>query len=510
MTKKYWLLAAVFLFAVSGAAHAAIDAPTFQRYLPSYKPFDPNQLYAISISCEPRGGDIAPISEKTGLFTTVKYTTTHAVFVSIKTATQLSDGTAKLPDGALGMALVYVSDGDKGTEIDNREACDQTFLVKQTDTLFVIPALNFSKTVKPGPFFAALDPIMKIITPLTSVFFGASIPAAIVNKVSAVEQTQDPIGKLLALLTKNQSFARTYKLSTAGPTIIDTQFSRVTVTVTPVPAIVDVPKYLSELKKQIDGAPEKIPTTSIKDSCVSIVATLARTGFVSPKDQAYALTYLALKSFTNKDDILQCLGKRRAQQAVDLGDLLWLGVPDQITIRQADVDNMEDDTIDIPNQPSFTSIRGKMDLLMVMMGQYARNSPPTNDSLAQLPKLIVKDVVFANRTQSTTLLPGGAPSGYSAFLDTLKSKDFYHFGCFAQNTDSTGKYANNTNVLFLAFKAKPDENKTTINNTLALFPVFTSGLISTLIASDNVDWIRYVLAHRDQAFDCNGFQVDEK
>jgi hypothetical protein len=193
MAKSNWLFIAAFLFAVSGAANAAIDAPTFRPHLPPYKAFDPDQLYAISISCTPRGDDLEPISEKTGLFgsTVTKYTTTHAVFISTKTATQLSDNTAKLPDGALGVALVYLTDGDKASEVDNRQGCDQSFLVKQSDTLFVIPTLNFSKTVQPGPLFAAIDPIIKIITPLTSVFFGTTIPAAILSKVSTVAQTRD-------------------------------------------------------------------------------------------------------------------------------------------------------------------------------------------------------------------------------------------------------------------------------------------------------------------------------
>lgn len=248
MTNKIWILASAFLFVLSGAAHADIKPPTFQPQLPVYKPLDPNTLYAVSISCAPIRNDLAPISEKSGLLAMKKYTTTHAVFVSTRTASQLADNTAKLPDGALGMALVYVTDGDKGTEIDNRGACDQTFLVKQTDTLFLIPALNFTETVTPGLFFQALDPIMKIIGPLTSVFLGNPIPAEIINKASAVQQTENPFGKLLALLNRNRSFARTYKLS-VGTTSVDTQFSRVTVDVKSVSAIVDVPKYLTEFEE---------------------------------------------------------------------------------------------------------------------------------------------------------------------------------------------------------------------------------------------------------------------
>lgn len=309
MTNKIWLLAAAFLFVLSGTARADIKPPTFQPHLPVYKPLDPNTLYAVSITCVPIGNDLAPISEKSGLFAIKKYTTTHAVFVSTKTASQLADNTAKLPDGALGMALVYVTDGDKGTEIDNRRACDQTFLVKQTDTLFLIPALNFTETVTPGLFFAALDPIMKIIGPLTSVFLGNPIPAEIINKVSAVQQTENPFGKLLALLNRNHSFARTYKLS-VGTTSVDTQFSRVTVDVKPVSAIVDVPKYLTELKKQIDSAPQKLPATGIHDACTGVAKDLGNAGFVSPKDQAFTVAYAALRAYNDKNNILECLGKK--------------------------------------------------------------------------------------------------------------------------------------------------------------------------------------------------------
>jgi hypothetical protein len=508
MNSKRFLLSAAFLLIFSGAAFAQIDPPTFTPRLPAFVPLNANELYSVSITCAPRSGDINPVSE--GLFASTKYTTTHAVFISTKTASQLADNTATLPSGALGMALVYVTDGDKGTEIDNRSACDQTFLVKQSDTLFLIPAVNFTKTVKTGPFFTALDSILKIVTPLTSVFLGIPIPADIINKVSAIGQTEDPFGKLLALFNRNRSYARSYKLS-VGTSRIDTQFSSVTVTVKSVPSIVDVPKYLDELKKQIDAAPEKIQTTDIGPSCLKIVSALARMGFVSEKDQVYALTYTALKSFTDKDSILQCLGKRRAGQAVALGDLLWRGIPAEFKITQQDVDNMPPEPVDLPNQPSFTSIRGKMDTLMVLLGRYVKNTPPLKDAVEQLPKIVASNVVVDNKTASVPPpLPNDVPSGFPAFLDAMKTTGFYHFGCFAPNSDSSGKFANNTNVVFLAFNAPATENKTTIQKTIALFPYFANGLIATVVASDNLDWIRYVLAHRDQAFDCNGFQVEDK
>lgn len=253
-----------------------------------------------------------------------------------------------------------------------------------------------------------------------------------------------------------------------------------------------------------------MPATGIHDACTGVAKDLGNAGFVSDKDQAFAVAYAALRAYNDKNNILECLGKKNAPLALNLGGLLWRGVPTAIRVTQADVDNWPDDPVEIANQPPFDKIRGVMDLLMVRMGQYAKNTPPSPDTIKALPTLVSSNIVVSDLTQSTSLLQGGVPGGLPAFLDGLMAKGFYHFGCFSQNTDSTGKYAHNTNILFLAFKAKPDENKTAIQTTLAMFPVFSAGRLSALVASDNVDWIRFVLAHREQAFICNGFQVEDK
>ena len=164
-------LAAASLLATLVLSTHRCEAITLTTYPAKGRTLNKNSLYAVEIKCKERGR-LGPVSQD-GLFGKIfadtKYTFTHAVIVSTKPATQLPDGTSKLPDSALGLTYAYIT-SEKGSEIDNRRACDTSFLVKRTDALFLIPAINAAKDVQPGVIFSAISSALNFLTPLSPIF----------------------------------------------------------------------------------------------------------------------------------------------------------------------------------------------------------------------------------------------------------------------------------------------------------------------------------------------------
>jgi len=102
------------------------------------RPVGSAQTYAVDIDCRRSRNDLQPVSDN-GLIKT-QFTTTFGLLVSTEPASKLPDASDKLPDGALGMAVAYVTDGDHSSELDNRNhGCKKTFVVRRTKELSVIP-----------------------------------------------------------------------------------------------------------------------------------------------------------------------------------------------------------------------------------------------------------------------------------------------------------------------------------------------------------------------------------
>jgi hypothetical protein len=502
----------------AGAVCAQTSETDFQISRAHTSALSNRKLYALELTCavNPKGGDLAPIRSNGALpaiFWGKTTTTAHFVVVSPNPAAALPDGSVQLPNGAVGMAFAYATNGDKGAEQDNRKGCDQSFLVSNTSKLFVIPTLDLSTTYTPGAIFTAIDSVIAIVTPLVPLLTGAPINPMISKTVSAVDSTQKPFASLLALLNKNRNIGRSYDLP-AGTTYITTEYSVVTVNVRELSSVVTDrnQKYIGDMTKQIASAPQKLDASSnqtIQSSCSLFANAVARLGFGSIDDQAFALAYAAQQSFSTRDQMVHCLGAAGASYctAAEKLDLLWSGTLGNLRPSVADCANIVPPPVTVV-QPTFdTWLKQQMDSLMVALGQYAKNKPPLPAAASELRQLFSTEVSLIDRTTGAIFALDTPPKSIPSLIDLLIGKGFYHYGCFAQNSDATGQFANGASVIFLAFKAPADATSAKQSDALAVFPVYGGGSIASLTISDNVDWIKAVLTNRASAYDCNGFQI---
>src|SRR5262249_36109738 len=142
---------------------------------------------------------------------------------------------------------------------------------------------------------------------------------------------EDPLKALLSTLNEETNIARTNILR-VGTTDVTTDYSIVTITVRPIDSIVSDPNqtFIEELKKQITGAPEKLTKADVPSACINALIMLNNVGIKAVEDKAFALGFLALKSFSEIDPIVHCLGTYGAA-AVKL-NVLWDGVPPELKV----------------------------------------------------------------------------------------------------------------------------------------------------------------------------------
>jgi hypothetical protein len=264
--------------------------------------------------------------------------------------------------------------------------------------------------------------------------------------------------------------------------------------------------FSDDLRNLADKETVKVKPDSIDGSCASLGSNVGLDGVSAPQDKAYILGYEALRVLQTKDDIMHCLG-----QLVKVGaalKVLWEG--QQLAITDDMAKDFYDSHFTQPQQLSFSEIKATLDQLMRALGSFAQNGqPPSAEDTATLTKLFVGNVSLTDSTYSHKFRGDALPTGFPAIINFLISKGYYHYGCFAQNTDQTGQYATSVNSIFLAMKAPPNESTGKKSETLAIHPIFADSVhtIQTLDVSDNQDWITNVLADRTKVFDCNGFEV---
>ena len=105
----------------AGAVCAQTSETDFQISRAHTSALSNRKLYALELTCavNPKGGDLAPIQINGALpaiFWGKTTTTAHFVVVSPNPAAALPDGSVQLPNGAVGMAFAYATNGDKGAE----------------------------------------------------------------------------------------------------------------------------------------------------------------------------------------------------------------------------------------------------------------------------------------------------------------------------------------------------------------------------------------------------------
>ena len=475
-----------------------------QRDLPSLKTA---QTYAVSISCKPKG-NLQPVSDDNP-FVRTKYTTSHGILISTKPATEQPDG-KKLPDTGLAMSLVYVTDGNAGSELDNRRGCDQTFVVRRTDQLFLVPFINLQTENSAGVLTTIVLAAVKPITSLISLIAGGPLASSVATRISGAQDTAQNFNDMLKLLNKNQILASSRILG-IGTTTVVTDYSIVTVSVNAVPSLITYAKhdFSNDLRNLGEKSTAKVTGTTATDlegSCTKLATNLSLDGVTSVEDRAFVVGFEALKAVTTREQVMACLGRL----VIVASKLTSLWQNQDVVITEDEAKDWFNAHYSGPQQLSFSELKPTLHELMVALGRYAKNGQPPAQSYSDaLSKFFQNGVTLVDETVKPVLGSPPLPKGFPDLVNLLIGKGYYHYGCFAQADDHTGGYVGNATSIFLVFKAAPDANTGKASEALAIHPIFSelSRSIQSLNISDSPDWISYVVAHRDQAYDCNGFQV---
>ncbi len=476
-----------------------------QRDLPALKTA---QTYAVNISCRPKG-KLQPVSDDNPFLQT-KYTTSHGILISTKPAIEQPDG-KKLPDTGLAMSLIYVTDGNAGSELDNRRGCDQTFVVRRTDQLYLVPFINLHTANSAGFLTTVILAAVKPITSLISLIAGGPLASTVATRISGAQEVAQNFNDMLKLLNKDQIFASSRILG-VGATTVTTDYSTVTVSVRAVSSLISDTKYdfSNDLRSLGEKSAAKVTGTTASDlnnSCAKLATNLSLDGVTAVEDRAFVVGFEALKTVTTQEQVMACLG-RLVIPAAKLKSL-WQN-QDVLVITEDMAKDWYNAHYMGPQQLSFSELKPTLHELMVALGRYAKNGQPPSQLYSEaLSKFFQNGVTVVDDTLKPLLGSPPLPNGFPDLVNLLIKNGYYHYGCFTQADDHTGGYVGNATSIFLVFKAAPDANTGKASEALAIHPIFSdlSRSIQSLNVSDSPDWISYVVAHRDQAYDCNGFQV---
>jgi len=500
---------------------SAADAPYFRTPpVPTVSPKSlpalvPNQTYAVDIDCVPNGtAKLAPLTDN-GLIQRT-WTTSHGILLSTQqTTANVTAGT--LPSSGLGMAVVYVTDGTTGSEIDNRNhGCKSTFLVRRQTSVYLIPFISLHTANQAGVVVSILAAAVTPFSSLFSLITGGPLAAATASRLTDFATVEQAFNTILAKLNSDFNYAQSIPLG-VGTTTITTSESITTVKVRPISALITdkIDDFSTALRTLADSenANVKVPLNSPDNACAQLSSNLSLDGVIAPEDHAYALAYEGLRLGQSAETLEHCLGKL-VQVAASLPQI-WVGQSTVITPAQALA--FYNANFTGPVQLQFSDIQPQLDQLMIALGRYAQNGqPPSAAYTANLQKLFVSSPSLIDNTLANVFKANSSASGFPDIVNAFISLGYYHFGCYAQDTNATGLYTDNASAIFLAFKAPPSASsvkKSDPNSILAIHPIFADGLytVQTLDVSDNPDWIATVLAGRAGSTittsDCNGFQV---
>jgi hypothetical protein len=460
------------------------------------------KIYAIDITCEKRG-DLRNAIDRS-IFST--NTRTHAIIVSTAPSTKTPDGTDKLPESAL--AAVQVFSVDKSTTFTDRRDCDHHFLIAGGKRYYIVAAINVLDDYANSPAGTVFSNLAALAAPLFSLFTGNPLPALVASKVSNLQAVQGPIQNILGVLNSGKNYTKIIENLKVGSYSVLTDYSLVTIKIRSVPSIVLDPNttFRTDFRAQIDAAPDKIDINNIEQSCQGIRSGLTEGSFTSRTDIAYALIALGAKAKFNQDQIIHCVTRDYAPNAIAMPDSAWLSFPAEIRFTTDDVDRVLPPP-SWPQQPSFAAIKSRLDQFVVSLAQYAQSDPPPPPvAIKNLTQLAADTLQVVDRTSDLRISGSVDPIDRLKAFDTFISKGYIRVGCYAATTEATDQSVDGATSMFLMFKAPKDAASTTIDKIIVVRPIYSKLQIASLGISVNRAYATAVLTARD--YDCNGFTVE--
>jgi hypothetical protein len=411
----------------------------------------------------------------------------------------------KLPDSAIGLALAYITDGDRGSELDNLgHGCKKTFVVRRAKDLWVIPFYSLHTKNDAGKVVSFISAVLSPITSLFSLITGGPLAATVTSRITDFSNTKSAFSTMLAQLNQDTNYARSVTLG-EGTTTITTTYAIITVKVRSIPSLIGDANhdFSDDLRKVGDSQSAKVADPPA-NSCEKLNNNLAADGLSSDEDRAFVIGYEALKNLTTKENVIDCLG--RLVKIAARNPKIRANNPG-LTITEDLADEAYNAKYWNPPQLSFQALRPTLHNMMQALGRYPLNGkvPKYQNAVVGLFSngVTLVDESFREIFKKDTL-PTGAPQ----VIDFLIEKGYYHYGCYAQTDAHSGAYTK-ASAVFLAIRAKSEENSASSSGVIAVLPIFadSSRRVQSLKVSDSTEWIGTLLKNRDVLYDCNGFTI---
>jgi hypothetical protein len=499
----------ILSLAVCGTAQARDLGPDFVKITATgqHSDLQDQHMYQIAFNCEfgarqlpNSSGDFD--SAFTDWFVHINQAVSQHMLISTDLPTVDDSNKMTLPAKAIALFTLY-STTATSPPADFRKLCTGSVYVPGGQKIYLITWASWSKQFAVGGATQALYEFTKAISPLWSLF--APIPAAIAGKVTNVQATEDPLKNIMTDLNQNKNYGPPGELLREGQYVVTSDYSKVTITVTKLPSLVRANSntILHDFRAQLDARTEKLDAQNAKDTCGSIAFQLGEVGFSQAEDIPYALAYLAAKSLTTKQDIVNCLDDY-ALRAAKLGSNLWSFIPPARQITPADAINLHVNAG--AAQPTYSIVSGVFNDFVLELARFGRSVGPVDAQLVSLlqadmlPTVFIKDqtkdLLFANDTR---------PLDASGLASSFTAKNFHRFDCKGPMTAAFGDNPEGVVAVFLAFKVPVTATSTTIDNVLMIRPLFEGGKVSSIAISDEIDSIKAILASHNWV--CNGFAV---
>lgn len=463
------------------------------------------KLYQLKVECQ-AVGSLRNINTVSGVFSQTTYTISHTVLVATEQPT-LNDGgeSNTIQKNIVAVIPSYAVRAEDRK--DNRRSCGGVWFVVGGSPYYVIAAKSQSETYKPSLFTRVIFKIPDLIPPLWSLFKTGELPKEVESTLGNVKKVEDPLNKLLETFNNSQTITETRELKQATYSI-QTQFSRVKITVAPMDSF--VPQYAFKLKQQLDGGEKLAANDDLPEKCGSIADKLADRGVSEETDIPFSLAYLASRAFptsTKKTKVLDCLSADHAMKAVKLGKVLWQFVTgDSRHLTQGDVEGHFGVPLDqVPAQPRFAVMQDRIDHFITYMSKMTFDDPPSGD-FDQLLRVTAPKITLIDKLTQKRLENWPTPEAdLKSVIEYLKQQKYKRFGCYKQN--AAENMSDQSIVTILAFKAEKGESTTKFSDALALRPIFVGSKFSRILVYDNPDLMRPILT--EKSFQCYGLTITQ-
>ncbi|KQW77593.1 hypothetical protein ASC89_20715 [Devosia sp. Root413D1] len=429
------IVASAWLLVVAPVEAQSLRHGTTVRLLENNGEMQNGQLYAIDVSCSPKGAKVPAdptVFESTGVFSRTYYTASHLLIITLKDVADTPSLT-QLPTDALVVVHPYTSAKDTGWRDSD---CKRTVVVAGGPNIHLVIASAFSATTEPSPVVGVITGALKLASPLLALFGATPEAAAVTTFTAGIESLKKPYQDLLSTLNEGTKIRAGSATLVAGTYEISAPFSTETVTVRPVASLVQDGKYAftKYLDDQIGSAKFTLNKASFSDTCLTINRELYDLGMHAPLDLGYAKLQLALRAKFTKSEILQCLTREQAIELLSkLPERFW-GNVDVLTQRYTlpEVDTVHPVDEAAPGaQPPFDKVKRSLFDLVSSLSAAGRTGTVAAHQRAVLATLFADSVLVSDRTSDELAGGGDRSLSRDALVDSLASSKIRRFGCYA-------------------------------------------------------------------------------